>query len=115
MNLLTRTQHAYADVLTVIVFSLAPSLLGLEGGAVTLSYIVAGVHLVMSLLTSGLPMAPGRLIPLPLHGLIEAAAGVILGLLGWLAFDDTAQAFYLVMAAVILLVFAVSPYMPDSS
>ena len=114
MNLLTRSQHAYVDVAIVIIFALAPLLFGLEGGAATLAYVVAGVHLAMSLLTAGLPMAPGRLIPLPLHGLIEAAVGVILGLIGWLAFDETAQAFYLVMAAVILLVFAVSPYLPDS-
>lgn len=113
MNLLTRAQHAYIDVLVVLVFALAPLVLGLQGGAATLSYVLAGAHLLMSLVTADLPMAAARLIPLALHGLIEAGVGVILGFVGWLAFDDTAQAFYLVMAAVILLAFAVSPYLGE--
>lgn len=110
MNILTRAQHAGVDILTVVVFALAPLVLGLEGSAATLAYILAGVHLLMTLLTAGLPGAPGNLVPLALHGLVEAVVGVALGLIGWLAFDGTEQAFYLVMAALILLVFAITPY-----
>lgn len=110
MNLLTRAQHSFLDVLVVIVFALAPATLGMTGAAATLSYILAAVHLGMSLLTADLPGAPLRVIPLPLHGLIEAAVGVILGVVAWLAFDGTEQTFYLVIAAVILLVFAITPY-----
>jgi hypothetical protein len=115
MNLLTPTQHAGIDVLTVVVFALAPVALGLGGTAATLSYALAGVHLLMTLLTAGLPGSPGRLVPLPLHGLVEAVVGVALGLVGWLAFDGTEQAFYLVMAALILLVFAITPYLGSSA
>ncbi len=57
----------------------------------------------------------GRLVPLPLHGLIEAVVGVVIGLLGWLVFEGDAGAFYLVMAAVILLVFAITPYLDQAS
>lgn len=114
MNLLTRAQHALADVVAILVFALGPTVLSLEGGAAGLSYALALVHLVMTLLTDGLPATPGRLIPLPLHGLVEAGVGVGLGLVGWLAFDGTAQAFYLVMAAVILAVFVVTSYIEDS-
>lgn len=110
MNILTTAQHAVLDIVTVIVFALAPVVLGLEGTAATIAYILAAVHLLMTLLTAGLPGVPGRLVPLPLHGLVEASVGVVLGLVGWLAFDGTAGAFYLVMAAVILLVFAITPY-----
>lgn len=115
MNLLTRAQHAGVDILTVAVFALAPAVLGLEGTAATLAYVLAGVHLLMTLLTAGLPGAPGRLVPLPVHGLVEAVVGVALGLIGWLAYDGTEQAFYLVMAALILLVFAITPYLAPSS
>lgn len=115
MNLLTRPQHAGVDILTVVVFALAPVVLGLEGTAASLSYVLAGVHLLMTLLTAGLPGAPGNLVPLPLHGLVEAVVGIALGLLGWLAFDGTEQALYLVMAALILLVFAITPYISSPS
>lgn len=110
MNLLTRTQHSYLDVLVVIVFALAPAMFDMTGAAATLSYILAAVHLGMSLLTADLPGAPFGLIPLPLHGLIEAAVGVILGVIGWLAFDGTDQTFFLVIAVLILLGFATTPY-----
>jgi hypothetical protein len=115
MNLLTRAQHAGVDILTVVVFALAPVVLGLEDTAATLAYVLAGVHLLMTLLTADLPRSPGRLVSLPLHGLVEAVVGVALGLIGWLAYDGTEQAFYLVMAALILLVFAITPYMDSSS
>ncbi len=115
MNLLTRVQHNYADMIVVVVFALAPVVLGLEGGAAVLSYALAVVHLLMTLVTDGLPYSPWRLVRLPLHGLIEAGAGIVLGLLGWLVFDGTEQAFFLVMAAVVLLVFAVTPYLDTAA
>lgn len=111
MNILNRTQHGYLDLVTVVVLALAPLVLGLEGGAAVLSYVLAAVHLLMTLMTAGLGVSLAGIIPLSLHGLVEAVVGVTLGLLGWLAFDDTAQAFYLVMAAIILFVFAITPYL----
>lgn len=115
MNLLTRAQHAYLDALVVVVFALAPLILGLDGAGAALSYVLAGVHLIMSLVTADLPGAPQRIIPLPLHGLIEAAVAVALSLVAWLIFDGTEQVFFLVMAALILLVFAITPYVGESS
>lgn len=115
MNLLTRAQHVYLDLVLVVVFVVAPLVLDFSAGEATLAYVLGGVHLVMTSMTAGLPLAPGRLIPLPLHGLVEAVVGVVLGLLGWLAFDGDAGVFYLVVAAVILLVFAVTPYLDQRS
>lgn len=114
MNLLTREQHVVLDFATVIVFALAPLVVDLGGAAATLSYALAVIHLLMTLITSGLPRVPGRLIPLALHGMVEAVVGVVLGFVGWLAFAGRDQAFYLVMAAVILLVFALTPYLDES-
>lgn len=115
MNLLTRAQHAYLDALMVVVFALAPLMFGLDGAGAALSYVLAGVHLIMSLVTADLPGALRRIIPLPLHGLIEASVAVALGLVAWLIFDSTEQVFFLVMAAVILLVFAITPYLDGSN
>lgn len=115
MNLITRTQHAYFDAATVLVFALAPIVIGLEGAAAGLSYALAGVHLLMSLLTSGLPGSPGRLISLPLHGLLEAVVGIALAVIGWLGLEGGEQLFFLVMAGLILLVFALTPYLDQST
>lgn len=112
MKILNPLAHGAIDLVTVAIFVLAPSVLGLDGAAATLSYVLAAVHLVMTLMTDGLSFAPASVIPLPLHGLIELAVGVVLGLIGWLAFDGTAQTFYLVMGLVILLVFLVTDYRP---
>ncbi len=115
MNLLTRGQHVALDLVVVFGFALAPTVLGLEGSAATLAHVLAGVHLVMTSLTAGLPGVPVRILPLALHGLVEALVGFVLGLVGWLAYDGTEQAFYLVMAALILLVFTITPYLETSS
>ena len=117
MNILTRGQHAALDIVIVFVFALAPqaSILDLDGSAAILAYVLAGVHLLMTLLTADLPGVPGSILPLPLHGLIEAVVGLALGLIGWLAYDGTQQGFYLAMAALILLVFAVTPYLNTSN
>lgn len=115
MNLLTRAQHSYVDIIVVVAFGLAPAVAGLESGAAVLSYALAAGHLLMTLLTAGLPFSPGRLIPLPLHGLVEAVVGIGLGLTGWLVFDGGEQAFFLVMAAVILAVFALTPYLDQTT
>lgn len=115
MNLITRAQHGYLDLILIGAFVVAPLVLDFSPGAATLAYVLGGVHLVMTLTTAGLPVVVRGLIPLPLHGLVEAVVGVALSLLGWLAFEGDAGAFYLVIAAVILLTFAVTPYIDRSS
>lgn len=111
MSLLTRAQHFALDVVIALVFALAPSVFAFEGLAAVLAYVLAAVHLVMSLLTKGMPLSRAGVFPFALHGLIEAAVGVVLGLVGWLVFEDVEQAFYLAMAALIVLIFAVTSYL----
>lgn len=115
MNLVSLRQHAMLDFLTVMVFALAPPVIGLEGGAATLSYLLAGVHLLMSLLTRSLPWSAASVVPIALHGLVEASVGVILGVLGLTVFDGPAGTFFIVMGAIILAVFVVTPYLGDTA
>ena len=112
MKILSPTVHGALDLVVVVVFALAPSVLGLEGGAAVLAYALAVVHLAMTLVTGGLPMARSNLVPLSAHGLVEAAVGVVLALLGMFAFDDEAGWFYVVMGLLILVVFSISRYQP---
>ena len=112
MNLIDLRQHMVIDLLAVVVFAGAPAVLGLEGAAAVLSYVLAAVHLLMTLVTASLPWSAAGLIPLALHGLVEAGVGVALALLGVLAFDGVAGTFYVVMGAVIVAVFVITPYLP---
>lgn len=114
MKILNPSAHGVLDLVTVAVFALAPSVIGLEGGAATLSYVLAVVHLVMTLFTTGLSVSLAKLVPLPLHGIVEIVVAAGLGLIGWLAFEGAAQAFYLFLALIILLVFLVSDYGADT-
>ena len=110
MKVITPRAHGWLDLVTVAVFLAGPSLFGLSSGAATLSYAIGLVHLVMTLLTEKMPIVLSSVVPLPLHGLVEAGVGLTLGLVGLLAFDGGAQTFFLVVAAVILLVFVTTSY-----
>ncbi|MGH9166809.1 MAG: hypothetical protein ACRD02_03115 [Acidimicrobiia bacterium] len=106
--------HGYLDYLTVLVFLLAPSLLGLSGAAAVLAYLLAVVHLAMTLLTR-FPMGFREVVPLALHGLVEVGVGVVLSLIGLLAFGGEAQIFYMLVGLVIVLVWLLTDYRASRS
>jgi hypothetical protein len=107
---LTPTQHAWLDYATVIIFAVAPSLLGLSGIAAMLSYTLAGVHLLVTLLTA-FPGGVWPVIPFRLHGFIEMAVGPTLLAAPWLlGFTGNARMFYSAMGVVILLVWLITDY-----
>jgi len=110
VKILSPMVHGVLDLVVVVVFALAPSLIGLEGTPAVLAYVLAVVHLVMSVVTAGLPISLRSLVPLPAHGMIELVVGVALTLIGLLAFDGAASTFYLFIGVIILLVFAISRY-----
>lgn len=70
MNTITPRVHGYLDYVTVVVFLLAPTLIGLTGIPAMLAYALAGIHLAMTLGTD-FPLGIVKLIPIPIHGWIE--------------------------------------------
>jgi len=70
MRALSPTVHGILDYLVVIAFALAPSLLGLSGVPATISYVLAVVHLLLTLVTA-FPLGAVKLVPFPVHGAIE--------------------------------------------
>lgn len=102
--------HRILDFVTVVGFAVAPSLLGLQGLPATLAYVLAAVHLLLTLLTQ-FPPAEKGLVPLRAHGLIELVVGIALLLapfaLGWTGVSRT---FYVGAGVVILAVWALSAY-----
>ena len=102
--------HRILDFVTVVGFAFAPSLLGLKGLPATLAYVLAAVHLLLTLLTQFPPAERGP-VPFRVHGLIELLVGIALVLaplaLGW---SGVSRTFYVAAGVVILAVWALSAY-----
>jgi hypothetical protein len=110
MRLIPAVAHRVLDFVTVVAFALAPSVLGLPGPAAALSYVLALVHLTMTLLTRFSPEERGP-VPLGLHGAVESLVGVTLIALPWLVkWHGVALFLYVSAGMVILAVGAASQY-----
>jgi len=51
MKPISLTVHGAIDYLAVVIFAVAPAAIGLTGWPAALSYALAGIHLLMTLLT----------------------------------------------------------------
>ena len=106
MKLITPSAHGCLDYLTVVVFLVAPKLLGFEGLPALLSWTLAGVHLALTLATD-FPLGWRPWLPFWTHGWIERIVGPALILVAFLPnFSDSRLAFgfYLLMGLVIVAV-----------
>ncbi len=112
MNTLNAKVHGYLDYITVLIFVLAPSALGLAGVAAFVAYALAAVHALMTLLTK-FPLGAVSLIPLWLHGWVERVVGPVLVIASFfpiIAVTPVGQIFYLVMGIIIALIGVISDY-----
>lgn len=112
MKILSPRLHGYLDYLTVLIFLVAPTLVGLSGLPAMLAYTLAGVHLTMTLLTD-FPMGAVKVVPMPLHGWVERVVGPTLVALPFLlgfSSDMKAMAFYIAMGVTIIIVGLVTDY-----
>ncbi|MBA2628302.1 MAG: hypothetical protein H0U85_09835 [Gemmatimonadales bacterium] len=102
--------HRIIDFLVIAGFALAPMLLRLEGTAAILSYVLAVVHLGLTLATH-FPGGAARPIPIAAHALTELAVGIVLLVvplfIGW---EGNALAFFAGAGAVILALWIASSY-----
>lgn len=115
MRLIQAGFHRALDFATVIGFALSPTLFGLAGFAATLAYLLAAVHLLLTLATRFPPRNRG-VVAFPLHGLVELLVGVALIILPFaLGWQGTPRTFYLVAGLVILMVWALTQYASTSS
>jgi hypothetical protein len=112
MRILDARIHGVLDLIMVLMFVLGPLLFGLGGSPAAIAYTLAIVHLVMTLMTR-FPMGRWKVIPFPLHGIVELIVGVALLILpsyAGYAPGSPARKFYLGMGAVILVVWALTAY-----
>jgi hypothetical protein len=110
MKVLTPRIHGVVDYLTVVLFVMAPTFFGLSGFAATLAYLLAAVHLLLTLATA-FPFGAVKWIPLPVHGWIELLVALVLIVAPWfLAPAGGARVFYVGIGVVILVVWALTDY-----
>ena len=112
MKILTPKIHGFLDYAVVLVFFLAPTLLSFSPTVAMLVYAVAAAQLVASLLTA-YPLGILKVIPFPIHGVLESVVAV--GLIGspWLlgfAMETNAKIFCVGAGIALLAVVAITDY-----
>lgn len=113
MKILSASAHGVLDYVTVVLFALAPTLFGLTGLAATLAYVLAGVHLLLTLITA-FPLGAVKAVPFHLHGAVELIVSIVLALLGvfYFGLEGVNGVFYLAVGVVIFLVWLLTAYGP---
>lgn len=110
MKIISPTQHGYFDYVTVVLFLVAPTFIGLTGMAGTIAYALAGIHLAVTLVTD-FPLGIAKLLPFRVHGWVERVVGPTLVLLPFiLSFEGPARGFYIVVGLVIILLGVLTDY-----
>jgi hypothetical protein len=111
MKFISPKVHGFIDYLVVVVLLASPSVFGFTGLVANFTYALGAIHFALTLLTNfnaGLL----KVIPFPLHGVIECLVGIILIVLAYTLFkDDTdGKLFYIVFGTVVLLTWACTDY-----
>ena len=112
MKILNPRTHGYLDYATVILFLVAPTILGLTGIPAMLAYALAIIHLAMTIVTD-FPLGVVPLIPFTIHGWVERVVGPLLIIVPFVlgfSTDLAARNFYVAIGVVIVLVGLLTDY-----
>lgn len=110
MGIIPPGVHRIIDYLAVLAFAAAPFAFQLHGRTLMLAYVLAAVHLIVTLLTH-FPQSARRPIPFHLHGVIELVVGICLVAIPLLRhWTYGARKFYLGIGIAILIVWALTRY-----
>jgi hypothetical protein len=112
MKPISLTLHGAIDYLAVLIFAATPALIGLSGWPAMLSYALAGVHLLMTLLTD-FPAGVVKVIPIVLHQWVERIVGPALIILAFIPLNgatQNARIFFGIMGVIILAVERLTAY-----
>jgi hypothetical protein len=112
MKYLNPRVHGYIDYIAILFLFVAPSVIGFSGMPATLFYVIGIAYLAMVLLTA-YPLGLVKLIPFPVHGIVEIVAAIGLVLLPWVtgfADNSAARNTYLFVGIVLFLVWLTTDY-----
>jgi peptidoglycan/LPS O-acetylase OafA/YrhL len=112
MRILTARIHGMLDFVIVVLFLIGPLVMGLGGSPAAISYSLAIVFLLLTLMTR-FPAGRWKTIPFVVHGIIELIIGIVLLILP--SFEgyspgSPARRFYLAMGGLILVIWALTAY-----
>ncbi|MBC7417925.1 MAG: hypothetical protein H7325_07200, partial [Pedobacter sp.] len=85
MKIISAKTHAVLDFVTVIALLAIPDLVSLSPNAAVLSYVLAGIHFFMTVMTD---FSGGifKIIPFQIHGYVELLVGIALVILAFTVF-----------------------------
>jgi hypothetical protein len=112
MKIISIRAHQFLDYATVVILALIPSLFMFAGTPYYLSYFLAVVHLLMTMLTKFFT-GTSKIIPLKLHRLVETIVGPVLLVSPWIlgfSAEATPRDVFIGMGVIIILVGFVSDY-----
>ena len=112
MKLISLALHGAIDYLAVLIFAAAPSVIGLSGWPAVLSYALAGIHLVMTLVTD-FPAGAIKLVAVTLHNWVERTVGPLLIIMSFVPLSwptPSARLFCGIMGVVIVCVERLTAY-----
>lgn len=112
MKVLNSKIHGIIDYLVVLFLWASPTLFGLPETTALFTYILGGIHLVLTIATD-FEMGVLKFIPLPIHGWIELIVSVaLIGIAFYLGGmeGDLARNFYLGFGIAVFLTWLLTDY-----
>src|SRR4030095_1803314 len=112
MKKLSPWVHGILDYFTVLFLLCSPSLFDMQTNGSVFTYVLAIVHLILTVLTD-FPPGVFKIIPLKLHGLIEIVVSIGLIVVAiWFrnSGDNVSFYYYLIFAIILFIVWTTSEY-----
>jgi len=117
MKVINSKTHGIIDYLVVLFLAASPSLFNLPETTSLFTYVLAGIHLTLTVLTQ-FELGLIKVIPLKIHGWIELVVAIALvGVAFYLGGmeGDIARNFYLGFAAAVFVVWLLTDYNRDGT
>lgn len=113
MKVLNGMMHGLIDYASVLILALGPTVSGFTGPQARICYVLAFVHLLLTLATK-FPLGVLKAVPFPTHGAIELLVSILLVVLPWIAGFSAgvnSRNFFLFMGLIIFVVWLVTDYL----
>ena len=106
--------HGIIDYAVVVFLLLSPTIFGLTGTVAIITYALAGIHLILTVITDS-PMGIIKILPFTIHGYVEVAAAVAIMLAPWIfgfSGDVTGRWFYILFGFAVFVTWLLTAYRP---
>src|ERR1700679_4127352 len=111
MKFISPKIHGFIDLLVVVFLLASPWYFGFTGAIAIFTYVLAGVHLLLTI-TTDYSVGIFKVLPGAVHGAIEFIVGLTLIILAYTAFGDNVNGklYYVVFGTAVLLTWLLTDY-----